>query len=386
MATFRGCPLSVSPRTAGGEPRVEWTVVTTDASRLVRRTLELVDIPSESRAEAEIAAHVAREMNATGLECRHDDGEGFYWATPRRPGTPLVLFAGHLDTVPAQDNIPGRIEGDEVVGLGASDMKGGVAVMMELAAWIGSQRPALAMDVGMLFFTREELPVAESPVPDIFRACPELRDADLAIVMEPTDNTVQAGCVGNLMATLTFTGVSAHSARPWTGENAITKAVHGLLGVVDTGPRPVEIEGLRFTEVLSVTGIRGGIADNVIPDRVEARVNFRFAPDRDAASAQARLAELVGDAGQVEVTSVAPAGRVRVETPLVRALVDAGPFALEPKQAWTPVAQFTDEGVDAVNLGPGATRYAHRRDERIAVAELVRCEAALRRFLTGTAA
>ncbi len=356
--------------------------MSSDPQRLAERTLGLVDIPSESRDEARIAAHVAGAMDALdAVASRHADGEGFYWCTPRTAGRPLVLLAGHLDTVPAQDNLPGRIEGDDVVGLGASDMKGGLAVMMEIAAWLDRDRPPRAVDVGFLFFTREELPVAESPVPAIFAACPELREADLGIVLEPTDNTVQAGCLGNLMATVVFRGTSAHSARPWTGDNAIARAVTGLGPLLSAAPRPVEIEGLVYTEVLSVTRIAGGIADNVIPDRVECRVNLRFAPDRSAADAEARLRELVGDAGEVTVTSTAPAGRVAVGTPLVRRLQAAGGFRLEPKQAWTPVAQLTEEGVDAVNLGPGATRYAHRRDERVSVPELVRTHRALQRFI-----
>lgn len=354
----------------------------TDAERLAQRTLALVNIPSVSRHEAEIAAYVKEAMDATGWECRFADGEGFYWRTAPREGRPLVVFAGHLDTVPAQDNLPGVIEDGEVIGLGASDMKGGVAVAMELAAWVSRTQPSLAYDLGLLFFTREELPVAESPVPAIFAACPELREADLGIVMEPTDNTVQAGCVGNIMATVTFRGTSAHSARPWTGDNAITAAVRGLAEVVEVAPRTVTIDGLEFTDVMSVTQIHGGIADNVIPDRVECRVNVRFAPDQNADEAVARLRELVGARGDVEVTSVAGAGRVRVTTPLVQRLVESGDFALEPKQAWTPVAQFSDEGVDAVNLGPGATRYAHRADERIAIADLERCFQALTRFVS----
>ncbi|HWH13105.1 MAG TPA: succinyl-diaminopimelate desuccinylase [Miltoncostaeaceae bacterium] len=351
-----------------------------DARRLAARTLALVDIPSVSRDEARIAGHVAAAMDLPGWERRHDDGEGFYWRTPRTPGRPLVLLAGHLDTVPAQDNLPGRIEGDWVVGLGASDMKGGLAVMLELARWVSEARPARAVDLGLLFFTREELPVAESPVPGIFAACPELREADLGIVMEPTDNTVQAGCLGNVMATLSFRGVAAHSARPWDGDNAIARAVAGLAPVVGVPPRPVEIDGLVYTEVLGVTRIEGGVADNVIPDRVSCRVNYRFAPDRTVADAARRLRDLVGGAGEVEITSAAPAGRVTAHTPLVARLREAGSFALAPKQAWTPVAQLTEEGVDAVNLGPGATRYAHRRDERVAVTELARTFAALQRF------
>lgn len=361
--------------------------MTTDADRLAQRTLALVDIPSVSRGEARIAAHVQGAMDALdALEPRFADGEGFYWCTPRSPDRPLVLLAGHLDTVPAQDNLPGRIQGDDVVGLGASDMKGGLGVMMEVAAWIDRDRPARDLDVGFLFFTREELPVAESPVPAIFAACPELRDADLGVVMEPTDNTVQAGCVGNIMATLTFRGRSAHSARPWTGDNAIARAVAGLGPLTAVEPRPVEIDGLTFTEVLSVTRIEGGIADNVIPDRVTCRVNFRFAPDRTTDEAREALAALVAGTGEVEITSVAPAGRVAARAPLVDRLRAAGGFDLLPKQAWTPVAQLTEEGMDAVNLGPGATRYAHTRDERVAVPELVRTYRALQRFIAGAEA
>ena len=177
-----------------------------------------------------------------------------------------------------------------MIGLGATDMKGGLAVMLELAAWMDEARPSNELDLGLLFFTREELPVAESPLPRVFEACPELREADLAVVLEPTDNTIQAGCLGNLTATLTFLGKSAHSARPWLGVNAINRAVEGLEPITRVTPVPVDIDGLVFTEVLSVTRIEGGIADNVIPDRVSCRLNFRFAPNRTVDEAADRLA------------------------------------------------------------------------------------------------
>ncbi|MEX2420888.1 MAG: peptidase dimerization domain-containing protein, partial [Actinomycetota bacterium] len=191
-----------------------------------------------------------------------------------------------------------------------------------------------------------------------------------------------AGCLGNVNATLTFGGKSAHSARPWLGVNAISAAVEGLLPLTHVPPQPVDVEGLSFTEVLSVTRIEGGVADNVIPDRVVCRLNYRFAPNRSLAEAEARLAELVGDIGELEVTSTSPPGRVAVSSPLVQRLRAAGSFAVEPKQAWTPVAQFSEEGLDAVNLGPGATRYAHTRDERVSILELARTFEALQRFVT----
>ena len=370
----------------GPRPWLQFAFVTVDvaiARRLAERTLALVDIPSVSRSEARIAQEVASAIPRSSFREHVADGEGFYYATDRAAGRPFVLLAGHLDTIPVQGNLPGRIEGGWVVGLGATDMKGGLAVMLELASWIDEARPERELDLGLLFFTREELPVDESPLPGVFDACPELRETGLAIVLEPTDNTIQAGCLGNLNATLTFHGESAHSARPWLGVNAIAAAVEGLLPLTQLPPQPVEIDGLVFVEVLSVTGIEGGVADNVIPDRVSCRLNYRFAPSRTLADAKTRLAELVGGAGELEITSGSPAGRVAARSPLVERLRLVGGFDVEPKQAWTPVAQFTEEGLDAVNLGPGATHYAHKRDERVAIGELVRTFEALRRFVVG---
>jgi succinyl-diaminopimelate desuccinylase len=359
--------------------------MTTDvlARRLAERTLALVDIPSVSRDEAMIGAYVARAVPTDALRELFVDGETFFYATDTAGDRPFVVLAGHLDTVPAQDNLPGRIDDGWVEGLGASDMKGGLAVMLELAAWLTDERPERTVDVGLLFFTREELPIDQSPLPAAFAGSPELRRAELAIVMEPTNNTIQAGCLGNLNATVTFRGVSAHSARPWHGDNAITRALEGLLPITRIPPQPVEIDGLVFTEVVSVTRIDGGLAHNVIPDVATAGLNYRFAPNRTLPEAESRLRELVGDAGELVITSNSPPGRVSVRSPLVQRLREAGEFVVEPKQAWTPVAQFTDAGIDAVNLGPGATRYAHARDERIAIAELVRTFEALQRFIAG---
>ncbi len=326
--------------------------------------------------------HAVRALIPDGFELWFDDAETVIAATPRRPGVPLIVLAGHVDTVPPQDNFPGHMTDTEVVGLGASDMKGGVAVMLELARWIADERPERAVDVALVVFTREELPVRESPLPGAFAACPDLATAALAIVLEPTDNTIQSGCVGNLNGTLRFRGRAAHSARPWSGDNAINRAVAGLAGLVGAAPRVVEIDGLSFTEVVSVTRIQGGVADNVIPDLVECHVNFRFTPDRTPDQAIAAIRDLVGDAGEFEITSVAASGKVAPPTPLLARLVASGDFTVAPKQAWTPVAQFTEVGIDAVNLGPGATAMAHTREERVAIDELARTYRALVRFIT----
>ncbi len=342
---------------------------------LADRTLDLVDIPSESRNEAALYGYVT---SAVPLPRAYDDGESVLFAA--RSGKPLVLLAGHTDTVPAQGNVPGRIEGGAVHGLGASDMKGGLAVMIELARMAAETE--LAYDVGFLFFPREELGPAENPLPGVFERAPLVDEAELVICLEPTDNDLHLGCLGNLNARLVFEGRSAHSARPWTGVNAIALALDGLRPVLAMEPRDVDVQGLVFREVMTVTQLHAGVAANVVPGRAEALVNFRYAPDRSPESAEERIREVLGDG--VEIVSNSPAAHVALGSPIVERLRAAGDLAVKPKQAWTNVADFAARGLDAVNLGPGATRYAHAVDEQIEIAELERCHETLRRFLTGT--
>lgn len=341
-------------------------------STLADRALALVDIPSVSGSEAAIHAYV---REAVPLPLVYDDGETLLYA--RRGGKPLVLLAGHLDTVPAQGNVPGRIEGGAVVGLGASDMKGGLAVMVELGRLAAETE--LAYDLALLFFPREELGPEHNPLPAVFERAPLVREAALVICLEPTDNTLQLGCLGNLTGRVVFEGRSAHSARPWLGVNAIALALERLRPLLELEPRDVDVEGLVFREVLSVVQLHAGLTSNVIPARAEATLNFRYAPDRTPADAEARLRELAGR--DVEILSNSPPAHVPRRSPLVERLREAGGFEVGPKQAWTNVADFAALGLDAVNLGPGATRYAHAADERVEIAELERTFAALRRFL-----
>ncbi len=348
------------------------------AQRLAELTLELVDIPSESGQEQALATHVASLLPAP-LEIAYS-GDNAIYARPPRSGGPLVLLAGHLDTIPIQANLPGRIEDGAVVGCGASDMKAGVAVMIELARWIAAEGPELAADPGFLFFPREELSLEESSLPGLFEAVPEFDQAELVIVLEPTDNELQAGCLGNLYANLLFRGESAHSARPWQGVNAIERAIEGLRSLIGVEPLDLPDGGLSFTEVISLTGIEGGIAANIVPDLCTARVNFRYSPARSAVEAEERVRELIGSEVEIEITSNSPAARVPSSSPLLERLRRCGDLELTPKQAWTPVAEFAERGLDAVNFGPGSPRYAHRADERVATVALERCYSVLRSF------
>jgi len=231
-------------------------------------------------------------------------------------------------------------------------------------------------------FGREELPLAESVLAGLFDSCPRLLEPRLVLMMEPTANRIQAGCLGNIKADLVFTGRAAHSARPWLGVNAIHEAVRGLRALADAEPLEVELEGLLFREVVSVTEIAGGIANNVVPDRVVAGLNFRYA-GRTPVEAEARLRELAGPAGELTVVSNSPAAPVSLGNPLLKRLRKVGELPLEPKQAWTPVAEFAARGLDAVNFGPGDPELAHRPDERISIDAMAANLSLLRRFLCG---
>ena len=339
------------------------------ARRLAARTLELVDIPSESRDEAAIAQHVLSTVPGA-----RDAGDGCVLV-----GDGPIVLAGHLDTVPVQENLPGRADDEAVYGAGASDMKAALAVMIELA--IVQRAPGTTL----CFFPREELPQAESALTPLLEREPALRDAEVAIVMEPTANAIHAGCLGNVNATWTFHGVSGHSARPWLADNAIERAARAIAALAQAAPpEREEFDGLEFFEVVSVVGIRGGIARNVIPDEVTADLNYRYAPGRSAEDADAHLHSLCdGEHRELVIESNAPSGPVSLTHPFVQRLIAAGSLEVAPKQAWTPVAEFGLAGVPAVNFGPGDPAYAHRRDELVRIDALVRSYRTLEAVLCG---
>src|SRR5438477_9202095 len=255
------------------------------APDLAATTLALVDIASESRHEAEAVAFVRAALPGPAL---YDDGEVLLYGEPDAP----VVLAGHLDTIPAQGNIPGRSDAGAVHGLGASDMKGGVAVMLELAR--------AGVRGRYLFFTREEVALAESPLPAIF-ASGLLEGTQLAVVLEPTDNELHAGCLGNLQARITFSGVSAHSARPWTGVNAIHELVRGLHALSTLEPVDIVFDGLVYREVVSAVRVEGGIAANVVPASAWVELNYRFMREHAAE----RLRTFVSG-GEIEILGEAP--------------------------------------------------------------------------------
>ena len=279
---------------------------------------------------------------------------------------PAVALVGHLDTV-RTENGPARIEGGRCFGAGASDMKSGLAVMIAYAET--AKLADLRCDLSLVFYAREEGPFTENELGPVLEADPELGRVDVAVCMEPSDNKLHLGCVGSVHATVTFEGRTAHSARPWEGDNAVTRAGEMLTELRALAPRESVLDGLTYRTVTTVTQARdGGRGRNVVPDLFVLIVNHRFSPEQTLDQAKANLLALVAGRARVEFTDLSPSARPSADHPLVKALVASGVRAVEPKQAWTDVARFAARGVPAVNFGPGENAQAHQKNESTSLA------------------
>jgi len=343
---------------------------------LLQRTAELVAVPSVSLDEGRLADQVEAELRGVdGLQVERIDGNV---VARTQLGRPLrLVLAGHLDTVPANGNATPTIDGDVLWGLGAADMKGGLAVMLEVAHTLDDP----AVDVTWIFYTGEEISSTHNGLGHLFRDRPELVAGDVALLGEPTGGAIEAGCQGSMRVQATLRGRRAHTARPWMGRNAIHRAGR-VLSVLDgyEARRPV-LDGCEFREALETVAIEGGVAGNVVPDQVTLTINVRFAPDRTADQAEAALRDLLGEAiepdDEWKVVDVAVAAPPSMTHPLLAALRDRNDAVVRAKLGWTDVARFAAAGIPAANFGPGDPTLAHNADERVERRELEATFAAL---------
>jgi len=342
-------------------------------------TAALVDVPSVSGDEQEIADAVETALRALEYLDVERDGNVVIARTDTGAAQRIVL-AGHLDTVPIAANVPSRRDGMILYGCGTSDMKSGVAVMLRTAASL-RWAPAL-YDLTYVFYDCEEIEAARNGLGRLARTRPAVLQADLAVVLEPTNGAVEAGCQGTLRAEITLTGTRAHSARSWLGRNAIHAAAPVLQRLADYEPRSVDIDGCLYREGLSAVGIAGGVAGNVIPDACTVSINFRFAPDRAIEDAE-RHVRVVFPGYDVVVTDAAPAAMPRLGEPAAAAFVAAVGLPPSAKYGWTDVARFAELGIPAVNYGPGDPDVAHTRGESVDLGVVERVEQALLGYLTG---
>jgi succinyl-diaminopimelate desuccinylase len=348
----------------------------------VELTAQLVDIPSVSGSEDAIATAVESALREQAPHLEVVRNQQAVLARTDLGRASRVVLAGHLDTVPVNDNLPVRRtgSGDEEVlhGCGTADMKSGVAVMLHAAATLADPK----YDLTFVFYDCEEVEAERNGLGRIERELPEWLDGDLAVVCEPSNAVIEAGCQGTMRIEIELTGTRAHTARAWMGENAIHAAQPVLQRLVDYVPRQPVIDGLQYHEGLQAVRIDGGVAGNVVPDRCVVTVNHRFAPDRTLAEAEAHLRE-VFSGFDITVVDAAPAARPGLTEPAARELVAASEGEPVAKLGWTDVARFAARGLPAVNFGPGSPTVAHTKQEHVSAADIRRCSEVLKRFLAG---
>jgi succinyl-diaminopimelate desuccinylase len=348
------------------------------ATPLAELAAELVAIPSVSGGEAALAERVATWFAPVAGDTFRL-GSNVAHRGPARPGRPLVVLAGHLDTVPAQGNAEPELRGGRLYGRGASDMKSGLAVMMALAR--DADPAAARFDLAWVFYECEEVAFERNGLRRLWSELPWLAGAALAILLEPTDCAAELGCLGSINVEFTVRGRAAHSARPWLGENALYAALPLLERLAAVDPVPVTTGGVTYSETLQVTTARCGIGRNVVPDAFTFNVNRRFAPTRTAEAAVHELRALAPPGVEVEVVDVSPPAPPAADEPLVAELLERFGLERRAKQAWTDVAQFAGRGVPALNFGPGIPELAHRADESVPLANLDRARSVLHSFL-----
>ena len=349
---------------------------------LLAATAELVAVPSESRAEGALADLVEQALRASPALDVTRVGANVIGRTDLGRPARLVL-AGHLDTVPANDNAQPRIDGDTLWGLGSADMKGGLAVMLAVAGEVAEP----LVDVTWVFYASEEIARQYNGLLEIEAHDQGLLHGDAAILGEPTGARIEAGCQGVLKLDVELLGARAHTARPWMGRNAVHRLAPLLTTLTTYQPRTPVIDGCEYREALQAVRIEGGVAGNVVPDRVTVSLNHRFAPDRSAADAEAAVRDFIASdvdeasGDTVRVAESQPAAAPSLSHPLLARLLEATGQPPRAKLGWTDVAFFAERGIPAVNFGPGDPELAHTRDERVERADLEQAYASLGRLL-----
>lgn len=355
-------------------PTLDLSVSSVDLTRTI------CDIPSVSGDEGTLADAIFATVSPLDHLDVYRDGDTIVARTNLGRAQRAVI-AGHIDTVPINGNVPTKditVDGEPFLwGRGTVDMKAGVAVQLKLAAELAAPR----VDVTWMWYDHEEVDADLNGLTRLARTRPDLFAGDFAILGEPSNGEVEGGCNGNLRAMVRTTGVRAHSARAWIGENAIHKAAPILGRLADYRPRDVEVEGLVYREGLNAVRIGGGVAGNVIPDLCEVEVNYRFAPSRDVAEAERHVRDVFAGF-DVEIVDAAAGARPGLDAPLAQEFLRAVGAEPRPKYGWTDVARFSALGVPAVNYGPGDPHLAHHDDERVAIAQIEAVDRGLRAWLT----
>lgn len=365
------------------------TTVLNLESDVVDLTAALCDVGSVSGQEKQLADAVFDALAGLAHLTVFRDGDTVVAATNGGKAT-RVAIAGHLDTVPVgkkpdgSPNFPtwrvGEGDAEMLHGRGTVDMLGGVANQLACAATIVDP----VMDVNWIFYDHEEVEETKNGLKRLAAAHPEVMDVEFAVLGEPTNGLVEGGCNGTMRAVVHFSGVAAHSARAWMGTNAIHAAGELLTKLAEYDAGAVEVDGLTYRQSLSAVKINGGVAGNVVPDACDMMINYRFAPDKTPAQAEAFLREFCAGY-ELTVVDAAPGARPGLQHPAAASFVALTGTEPQAKVGWTDVSRFAAHGVPAINFGPGDPLLAHKDDERVAARQIRECFTVLRDWLSGQA-
>ena len=347
--------------------------------KLIDYLIELIKIPSVIGNEKEIADYVENFTKQLDYRyIRHNNSLIVY--SEFHPNKKTIGLLGHLDTVPGSNDYTGKVIDGKVYGLGASDMKGGIAVMIALMEEFSKKESRF--NLLYIFYEKEEGPYIENGLEPLLLNYDLIQKSDLVFALEPTNNTVQVGCLGTLHASIIFEGKRAHSARPWQGENAIHKAADFLKRLADFGVHEYEFNGMKFLEVMNATMVDFSGGRNIIPDRFVINVNYRFAPGKSIEEAKKDVLSLVNGEAKVEFTDLCPSGHVCLYNPILTEFINTYNLPVEPKQAWTDVARLSIHNIDAVNFGPGDPAQAHQKNEYIEISKVEECYKIFKDYLS----
>jgi len=336
----------------------------TTIQNLVNYLIDLINIPSVIGDEKDIADYIENfTKNLNYNYIRHNNSLVVYQEL--EPTKKTLCLLGHLDTVPGENEFTGQVIDGKVYGLGASDMKSGLAVMMGLMEEYKYKNSRF--NLIYVFYEKEEGPYKENGLEPLLNEYDIIQKSDLVFALEPTNNTVQVGCLGTLHASIIFEGKRAHSARPWQGENAIHKAADFLKRLANYGIHEYEFHGMKYLEVMNATMVEFSGGRNIIPDRFVINVNYRFAPGKTIGQAKEDILKLVNGEAKVEFTDLCPSGNVCLYNPILTEFINRFRIPVESKQAWTDVARLSLYGIDAVNFGPGDPSQAHQRNEYVPI-------------------
>lgn len=350
--------------------------------QMIETLIELLKIRSFTGEEKNLCDYLQNYITKLNpeLNIRRIDNSLVIFS-PFQANRKTLGFAGHLDTVPGDgygENV--KVEADRIIGLGASDMKSGLAIMLELLKPENLKNSQY--NLIQIFYCAEEGPNSQNHLHVLLKEVAEIKKIDLCFVLEPTDNTLQLGCLGSIYAEITFKGKSAHSARPWQGENAIHKAAEFITKISKLSPKIVNDGGLEFKEVASITTANGGKTRNVIPDSFAVCLNIRYSALNGLENAKAWLNELVAGQAQITMVDISPACPVPATNPILNKFQSVFQLPQQPKQAYTDVALFAEIGVPAINCGPGLTAQCHQKGEYVLISDLEKSAKMFKEFLS----